>query len=163
MKTTYILKILLPILALGQVADGQSSNRYSFRRVVTIQDDSHVLVRRSTFTFNDQGEQVETEVVQTGKLKGIDDKYWSKFPVFPMGRDVTSQWAACERSLCTFTVAWTDERGLSTDMPSWSEEENLSGLFFPVIAEKLDRSVKTSIRFYDYRLFRTSVAVKEAQ
>jgi hypothetical protein len=106
-------------------------------------------VRRSVFTFNDRGERVETEIVETGSVKGIDEKFWRQLPAFPLGIGVSAKWAAS--SARTFTVAWLDGRAVAQD--------GAEGLWFPVEA----RSDRIKIDFYDYKLFRTSVTVKEIE
>lgn len=133
----------LIMLTLCLAAYAQDVRRYSYRRTVTIEG----LTRTSTFTFNDRGERVETDIRQSGDAH-IDKKFWKRLPMFPIFR-------AGERQSAVggFTVFWTDEHGV-TGIP-WTQESQ--DLMFPV--EASDGRVR--IAFFDYRLFRTSVSVKE--
>lgn len=156
-----------PVPILATVA----SQRYAFRRIVTIRDDSGVrVVRSSTFTFNDRNEQIETDVIQTGTMKGVNDAYWKRFPSFPICViQPLSAFNTGLRAPPDYYVSWVDEdsdvsigsksgeRFRSDDLP-WFAEKVPSGLTFPIYAESQDGRV--FVRFYNYRLFRTVVVVK---
>ena len=136
--------------------------RYAFDRVVIITDQNKTLTRRSSFTFDDRGERIETQITQTGTLKGVNEKFWRELPEFPIGDDVTAKWAKSS-ALKQFTVAWTDEQGSAGGLPWFAETEQPSGMSFPIEAIKVDKSRTITVRFYNYRLFRVSVAIKELE
>lgn len=145
------LSALAAILLLSITSTAQVQ-RYSFRRSVTITDKSKTLSRQSNFTFNDAGNLIETDIVQTGKLRGVNDKYWSQFPN-PEIDGTTSPRG--------FTVLWTDEAGLrETEGLAWFAGEERSGSLFPVRSEaRGPRHVVAT--YFDYRIFRTASRIVE--
>lgn len=113
------------------------TQRYSFRRTIT----DGKRRRESTFTFNNRGEQIETEIV--------GDKFKS-VPQFPVGTGagVQHDWwtrAAVHR----YDVVWQNGKELSVDGAGDKT------LWFPV--EAFDGKVR--VVFSEYKLFRTSVAI----
>ena len=137
--------------------------RYAFQRVVIVSEGPKTVTRCSTFTFDDRGEQIETDIAQAGRLEGIDEKYWRHFPAFPIGRDVTAEWARGSAALKAFTVVWRNELGNSNGLPWFADGEKPSGLAFPVEAIKVDGPRKVFVQLYNYRSFRVSVAIKELE
>lgn len=121
------------------------AQRYSFRRVVTIGNKR----RESTFTFNDKGEQVETDVV------GSNDKAFKRVPMFPVGlgsEAVFNDWRT-RPAVNRYVVRWENGKELSID---GAGDEALR---FPVVAH----TDKIRVEFFNYKLFRTSVSVKELE
>lgn len=120
-------------------------HRYAYRRVVTIKDETGVrTVRSSTFTFNDKGERVETDVILTGRDPG--KKFWRQIPEFEI--------AAHPSQPQGWAIAWTDESGwgtLTEGLAWFREGANKSGLLFPSEADRGNVHVK----FYNYRVFST--------
>lgn len=138
-----------------KVTDDQPANvRYSFKRSVTITDKKgHKLTRQSTFTFNDKGESVEVSISQSGNLR-VDSKTWQRMP----NAEVNGH------GLDGFDVLYTDERGIEQTKDSpWFAEEGLSGMMFPVSATAVEKNFRVEIRYFDWRLFRTSVVIREVE
>lgn len=151
----------LLILALAISTVAQPLTRYSFKREVTVQVRGETLIRHSTFTYKDDGQKlIETDVEQTGHIMNLAHDYWRRFPTFPI-------YPASERATPTkgFAVTWTTEGGIDStkELPWFADDETRSGLFFPVRATMIGRDFSVTARFYDYRLFRTDVVIREAQ
>lgn len=117
--------------------------RYAFRRVVT--DGKHS--RASTFTFNDRGQQIETDI------SGSNDKRLRSVPMFPVGTTeaVFAHWKA-NPVVHEYDLAWSSGKTLSIDGAGDAD------LKFPVEAY----NGKLRAYYSNYRLFRTTVTIKDA-
>lgn len=171
-----LIRIILVALCCAIPIYSQTLERYSFRREVTIQTlkgnkVTSSLVRQSFFTFDDRGFRIESEVQESGKSKlNLSEHDWQAFqdaqildhfpPVFSSDGNIWTNatkratWWTNEAS----TVRWVTER-------PWFAEKVVSGLRFPARAGAegtvRGRAVRVLIRYWDWRLFRTSVVIKD--
>jgi len=130
-----------------------SQVNYTYKREVTVRAGAGTIVRRSTFTFNDQMERVETDVTQSGNGFKLTKDDWARLrePRILSNGDVMAEDSG--------DSIWTNE-ALRTTI--WGGNSFL----LPERVEATGRFKNTiivlRIRYYDYKVFRGAlVGIKE--
>lgn len=142
-KTSLVLFIcVIPALS-------QDLTRYQYQRSIIITDRGQQYSRRSSIVFSDNLEPREVSVTESGKRPKVD---WGKF-YDPQIKTLDGK--AVNPRLPVNGSLWKD--GSYRYVRRSSNEE----LSLPMETEFDDGRLKFSIRYSDYKLFRTSVEIRE--
>ena len=152
MKNLLLITCLL--LPTATQAQQKPLDRYSFQREVIVQTKGVTVVRRSTFTYNDKLELVETKISQSKELK-LDWLHLCNAAI----KSATQAGQVFNATCLNDGTLWGDNR---TRTIVWTGlDEEFGSRWFPTLVRSEAKGFKLTIHYYNYKLFRTSVVIRD--